>query len=627
MESFNASDRHSRNIYLGTGDSPTGPDAVGMATVSAVVSQCAQSNTTPKSPPSGETIHYAHESDTRTEIGTCSATPNARASRLFRERRKEREKVLRETIAELADRNAALETLLLHHGIAPPVSATLQNDLSLNRSKHLGGPPIHIPGLTSVRPPLNPRVTEQSNLHGSSPIEASRFQGFCRPLLPPVPSSDLFACGRLHDPCVHQHSELTRFPDRSLEAQSASLHTLTNASPPVQAFGDMLRVRTGAISPSHHGPVSGQRHPDCVQKLPPPNLNPSSMNAPQSSLSVGSNLQGTGQSFPQFVATAVPGLTSPSVATHAEAYRHAESMAPHLQNAMLTHPVTPPDSGLLARMPVLSSAEERVIASRSGSALHHLWQPSMFRQDRAEHETFALDGQPLQPQLQNVEMQLPRMDTHIYLQNSRLTTPGLSMPLKACPKMGVSGPNVTRDMLVPLIQPHVFDPVMLAPSRPRLAGQRTGFQSDSGLESCEVAYGASRTEAQQQSRSGSASASRASARAWTHPTASPSSSRQSVCLPSQATESTSDRSTAFSEPTYNQYAGRSYVAHSVLEGIFDEHYQDTHDSGSEIGTSSIRRRNTSESIRSGTAASRSSNQFSDTISDSTFGRSSMRSSI
>ena len=94
----------------------------------------------------------------------CSATPNARASRLFRERRKEREKVLRETVAELAERNAVLEATLHRHGVVPPTAATMRHDLSIHRAQRQGGPPIHIPGVTATRPPVSPPAAE-SNTH------------------------------------------------------------------------------------------------------------------------------------------------------------------------------------------------------------------------------------------------------------------------------------------------------------------------------------------------------------------------------------------------------------------------------------------------------------------------------
>ena len=69
-------------------------------------------------PPSGEVASPSG-------ADSSSTTPNARASRLFRERRKEREKILRQTIAELAERNATLEAMLLRNGIVPPPAATL----------------------------------------------------------------------------------------------------------------------------------------------------------------------------------------------------------------------------------------------------------------------------------------------------------------------------------------------------------------------------------------------------------------------------------------------------------------------------------------------------------------------
>lgn len=99
-------------------------------------------------------------------IDPSSTTPNARGSRLFRERRKERERILRETVTELAERNTTLEALLLRHGIVPPISATLRHDLSIHRSQRQGGPPIHIPGVTALRPPPIASRMEPGNNHG-----------------------------------------------------------------------------------------------------------------------------------------------------------------------------------------------------------------------------------------------------------------------------------------------------------------------------------------------------------------------------------------------------------------------------------------------------------------------------
>ncbi|EPQ28171.1 uncharacterized protein PFL1_04498 [Pseudozyma flocculosa PF-1] len=82
------------------------------------------------------------------ELGLDPSRPNARASRMFRERRKQREKVLRETVTQLAARNTELEDMLLHYGIAPPASATLRTELPVQASQRTGGPPINIPGLT-----------------------------------------------------------------------------------------------------------------------------------------------------------------------------------------------------------------------------------------------------------------------------------------------------------------------------------------------------------------------------------------------------------------------------------------------------------------------------------------------
>ncbi|GAC77409.1 hypothetical protein PANT_26c00034 [Moesziomyces antarcticus T-34] len=106
-----------------------------------------------------------------------SPTANARASRLFRERRKERERVLRQTVAELADRNAALEASLFHHGIVPP---NLRQDLSIHRSQRRGGPPMHIPGVTTSLPTglQSLPTTQQSGRASSASGSGSRDHDF-----------------------------------------------------------------------------------------------------------------------------------------------------------------------------------------------------------------------------------------------------------------------------------------------------------------------------------------------------------------------------------------------------------------------------------------------------------------
>lgn len=80
---------------------------------------------------------------------------NVNASRSFRERRKQREKVLRETVFQLVQRNLLLERLLLQQGITPPPFATMQEELALHVSQRNGGPPITIPGLSSSNGGMN----------------------------------------------------------------------------------------------------------------------------------------------------------------------------------------------------------------------------------------------------------------------------------------------------------------------------------------------------------------------------------------------------------------------------------------------------------------------------------------
>lgn len=162
-----------------------------------------QSHNTSQSDTEGGNRRDQAQQDPSTSCGTTSppaidsssSTPNVRASRLFRERRKGRERILRETVAELAERNAALEALLLRHGIVPPPAITLRHDLSLQRSQNLGGPPIHIPGVTVMRSPMIPSLLEPSELR-SQPSTCGP-QPFGDPsFAPSQPPSTLLGGGR-----------------------------------------------------------------------------------------------------------------------------------------------------------------------------------------------------------------------------------------------------------------------------------------------------------------------------------------------------------------------------------------------------------------------------------------------
>ncbi|KAN0064005.1 hypothetical protein ACQY0O_003611 [Thecaphora frezii] len=119
------------------------------------------------------------------ETRGSSRHSNARASRLFRERRKERERVLRETVTQLAARNTELEDLLLLHGILPPPRATLQEELPIHISQRTGGPPINLPGLTyrhsetdlaALRSPVNAEHVARSQARYEARTEASSSQ-------------------------------------------------------------------------------------------------------------------------------------------------------------------------------------------------------------------------------------------------------------------------------------------------------------------------------------------------------------------------------------------------------------------------------------------------------------------
>lgn len=221
-----------------------------------------------------------------------SPTANARASRLFRERRKERERVLRQTVAELADRNAALEALLFHHGIVPP---GLRQDLSIHRSQRRGGPPMHIPGVTTSLPTglQSLPTTQQSGRASSASGSGSRDHDFssgssrdssdcfrrtapdlrtaqqtpCEPMLQAsgmvmprptaVSASAILYLGRLE---IHSDSrKLTSRPDRLLSARSrcsrtdwsirTECTTETQASDSTSSERIISRLATRVISP------------------------------------------------------------------------------------------------------------------------------------------------------------------------------------------------------------------------------------------------------------------------------------------------------------------------------------------------------------------------------------------
>lgn len=198
----------------------------------------------------------SEDAQAKITAGTCSATPNARASRLFRERRKEREKVLRDTVAQLAERNMALENLLLSHGITPPFEATLKKDLAVHKSQDSGGPPIHIPGLTSARPPSIESTNSQSVSHS----DGHPYHGFHQRLSSSTSSSFMnssCSSGRSHGSSFHAPSETSYCPDTSLGISSSLPDSSSRTVSSEQAFCGMLQTHAEAVSPTNTVPVQG----------------------------------------------------------------------------------------------------------------------------------------------------------------------------------------------------------------------------------------------------------------------------------------------------------------------------------------------------------------------------------
>ncbi|SPO32695.1 uncharacterized protein UTRI_05805_B [Ustilago trichophora] len=310
-----------------------------------------------------------------------SSTPNARASRLFRERRKERERILRETIAELAERNAALEALLLRHGIVPPPVATLRHDLSLHRSQRLGGPPIHIPGVTVMRPSMIPSLSEPSNLR-SQPASCGP-QPFGDPsFAPSQPSSTLLGAGR----------------SSSLEEQ----HGIGRLGMPPTVLDNLPAVRNLAQSSR--------------EAMPTGSINPS--------YPIASQLPHQSEPIAMANRTTSHLATAPLPAQQ-DLYG---SSKPGPSDAVFTHTRAPSDSALLAKLPALTPAEHRIIAARGGHLPDHVLPMAMLPEGvPTGSNTYQQQSQRLQEQHGAPQTWIPHPSADPDHRDMRLFAPNAAM--------------------------------------------------------------------------------------------------------------------------------------------------------------------------------------------------------
>ncbi|SPO30341.1 uncharacterized protein UTRI_05805 [Ustilago trichophora] len=329
-------------------------------------------------------------------IDPSSSTPNARASRLFRERRKERERILRETVAELVERNAALEALLLRHGTVPPPAITLRHDLSLQRSQSLGGPPIHIPGVTEMRPPMTPSLSEPSNLY-CQPSTCGP-QPFGDPsVAPSQPPSTLQEGGRSSR--IEEQHDIGRWG--MPPAISDSLPAACNL---VQSTGEVARTSSSNSSYS----IASHSH---QQPQPITMVNRStSSNQTTGPLPTQHNLYGSSKTGPA--------------------------------DAVLTHTRTPSDSALLAKLPALTPAEQRIIAARGGDLPGHFLPMAMLAeglptsQVSCQQQPQQLQGQHSAPQvwIPHPSADPTQRDTRPFSPNAAI--PGASVIEAASPSRG-----------------------------------------------------------------------------------------------------------------------------------------------------------------------------------------------
>lgn len=365
------------------------------------------------------------ENSASTPIDTSSNTPNARASRLFRQRRKEREKILRETIAELAERNVALETLLLRHGIVPPHTATLRNELSIHRSQRLGGPPIHIPGVTTIRPKRSSGMIgaqdDVSNTHAQRPRE-------------PMPAPSVLKRTFLEHSLPGGVAPHTNPGHHHINAPiQDGYHPFVRSSqgtcPPAQTFDELLHIH----APCSSSGVSTQAVQNLRQgdALPiPPHLR-----HPHSQGHFGSSDRGclgSVFSWEHLQAHSIPDPVSPPNSGRSTlpygGFQHLLEM--QKRGPAHTHTRSPSDSALLSRNLALSLAEPRAIAAGGGTTGALMSGHAMSGQVHTPHEVSDL-CQPFPPRLHAVPSWVHHPNPPDHHQDARLFLPGTSVSVGA----------------------------------------------------------------------------------------------------------------------------------------------------------------------------------------------------
>lgn len=390
------------------------------------------------------------ENSNSTPVDTTSNTPNARASRLFRERRKEREKILRETIAELAERNMALEALLLRHGIVPPHAVTLRSELSIHRSQRLGGPPIHIPGVTTIRPAQSSCLTGSDHHQTVSSNVTSHF---------PHPREPLSTHSPLQRALVEQMQASGMAPQANLDLYHPSAgmnhvhpsHAMSAVcdGPPTQALDGLFLTHAQGISPldqrSQHAMEQRGRHRE------PKPFGASFQDLRLQSLSGASDrgCLNTVYPFHQPHVTAVTDLISPPDSARSDPQCQGFEGPQSMENTR-THTRAPSDSALIARNPCLTLAEQQVCGSKSGPAWPQLTHQAMSGQVPALHDLPALHHS-LQPQLSVSRPWTYQLEpqSQLHHHDAHLSLPGGTIPVGPIPARSSIQPPLPTNRAAP----------------------------------------------------------------------------------------------------------------------------------------------------------------------------------
>ncbi|CDU22076.1 uncharacterized protein SPSC_00706 [Sporisorium scitamineum] len=371
---------------------------------------------------------------------TDSMTPNTRTSRMFRERRKERERILRETVAELAERNAALEALLSCNGIIPPVSTTLRHELSLHRSQRLGGPPIHIPGLTPTRLASIPSITEPKNHHGCPLSIASRTRDVDQSWLT-LPYFESTSSGHTLPHDLDSRSVVGR-SDPSVPFQGRHPSLITS---PSHTSGNTLHIPAEAVGPTSTASLRGLRPLTHLEEVHDADRHERSNLFPRVLFPEGR----AGPTSRQPPITVTPDVMPPPLPPTCESSHHI-AYTPSTSGTNRTtvgHSRTPSDSALLARMPTLTPAEQRVIAARSEPFLrHHFAIPTEGATMQDNFGSVSSSPQPQWPTPQ-LEFSCPHILPHRH--DTRVFPPGLGVSISADRGPAIVETAISRQQVVP----------------------------------------------------------------------------------------------------------------------------------------------------------------------------------